>query len=69
MLNENNQVPVIKDFQESYEKGFRCVFYETDERDQQFTVYLKNFTTENIKILKCNEDEGKKLKNYIDQLS
>ncbi len=70
MSNDKNiKTPAIKDFQDSYNEGFRCIFYETNEKDHQFTVYLKNFNTENIKILKCSEGEGAQLKSYIDELS
>lgn len=67
-MKDGDQSPILEDFQNSYEKGYRCVFYETDERDHLFTVYLKNFDTENIKILKCKEQESDALRNYIDQL-
>ncbi len=68
-MKDKNQPPIIQDFQSSYEKGYRCIFFETDERDHLFTVYLKNFDTENIKILKCKEEEGEALKNYIQELN
>ncbi|MBM7616445.1 hypothetical protein [Alkaliphilus hydrothermalis] len=66
---KNDQNRIIKDFQQSYEKGYRCVYYETDEKDKQFTVYLKNFSTENTKVLKCSQEEGAQLKNYINEIS
>ncbi len=67
--NSSGQLSIINDFQSSYEEGYRCIFYETDERDQLFTVYLKNFDTENVKILKCKEKEGEELINYINKLN
>lgn len=61
--------PIIENFRELYDEGYRCINYEIDEKDALFTVYLKNFEKENIKTLKCNAKEGMILKNYIDRIS
>ncbi len=60
---------IIKDFKSLYDEGYRCILYEVDERDNQFTVHLKNFEREEVKIFKCNPADGAILQNYIDRLS
>lgn len=60
---------VIDNFRSLYADGFRCIKYEIDERDNLFTVYLKDFDKEDSKVLKFNAEEGTILKNYIDRLS
>lgn len=61
--------PIIDNFRKLYDKGYRCINYEIDQKDDQFTVYLKNFEKEDTKTLKCNPKDGMLLKNYIDRLS
>lgn len=58
----------IENFKELYENGYRCIFYEIDEKDHFFTVYLKNFENEDIKTIKTGEEEGEELKEYIDKM-
>lgn len=60
---------IIDNFRDLYDQGYRCINYEVDEKDNLFTVYLKNFEKENTKTLKCNAEEGMVLKNYIDRIS
>ena len=61
--------PIIDDFQQLYEDGYRCINYEANANDDQFTVYLKNFEQEKTMVLKCCPKEGMILKNYIDRIS
>jgi hypothetical protein len=61
--------PIIKDFKEIYDQGYRCILYEVDHKDNLFTVHLKNFQNERIKIFKCSPQDGLLLQNYIDRLS
>lgn len=61
--------PIIDNFRELHDNGYRCINYEIDQKDDQFTVYLKNFEKEDIKTLKCNHEDGMILKNYIDRIS
>ncbi|MBU5678227.1 hypothetical protein KQI88_17600 [Alkaliphilus sp. MSJ-5] len=61
--------PIIDNFRMLYDEGYRCINYEIDKKDDQFTVYLKNFEKENTKTLKCNPKDGMVLKNYIDRMS
>ncbi|SET75592.1 hypothetical protein SAMN05660297_03400 [Natronincola peptidivorans] len=61
--------PVIKNFKNLYDEGYRCILYEVDKRDNLFTVHLKNFQNEDTRMFKCNPDEGAVLQNYIDRLS
>lgn len=60
---------IVDNFRDLYDQGYRCINYEVDEKDNLFTVYLKNFEKENTKTLKCNAEEGMVLKNYIDRIS
>lgn len=61
--------PIIKNFKDLYDNGYRCILYEVDEKDNLFTVHLKNFQSEDTTVFKCNPDEGVILQNYIDRLS
>ncbi|MCC5908992.1 MAG: hypothetical protein JJT76_00965 [Clostridiaceae bacterium] len=61
--------PVVKNFKDLYDEGYRCILYEVDEKDDLFTVHLKNFQNEDIRVFKCEADDGAVLKNYIDRLS
>lgn len=60
---------IIDEFKSLYDEGYRCINYEANEKDNLFTVYLKNFEKENISTLECDTGEGAVLKNYIDELS
>lgn len=64
-----NKNPLISDMKELLDKGFRCIYYEVDDKDNMFTVYLKNFDSEKVKVIKCNPSEEVELKEFIDYLS
>lgn len=68
-MNINFDSPVIKNFKEYYDQGYRCILYEVDDNDNMFTVHLKNFNNEQTKLIKCEADDGQVLKNYIDRLT
>ncbi len=68
-MNGEFNCPIIDDFKNLYYDGYRCINYEIDDKDDKFTVYLKNFEKESTKILKCNPKDGMVLKNYIDRMS
>ena len=68
-MNIDFQAPIIKSFKEVHDEGYRCILYEIDEEDNQFTVHLKNFEEEKTRTLKCDPEEGLVLKSYIDRLS
>ncbi len=68
MNKEPNHI-IINKFRHLYDDGYRCINYEINKENHLFTVYLKNFESENIQTLKCNTEEGIVLKNYIDKLS
>lgn len=59
----------MKRLKNLYNEGYRCINYEINERDDLFTVYLKNFEREDTETLKCNVGEGMILRDYIDRLS
>lgn len=66
-MASENQSTVLEAFQKAYEQGYRCIYYGVGE-DDQLTVYLKNFDTEQVTTLKCDPQEGKDLIQYIQQL-
>lgn len=65
----NKKSPLINDVKELLDNGYHCIYYEIDESDNMFTVYLKNFNSEKVKVLKCNRSEEVELKEYIDYLT
>ncbi|SCZ08304.1 hypothetical protein [Alkaliphilus peptidifermentans] len=64
-MNEFSNISIIKDFEESYKQGYRCVYYETDEANNYFNVYLKNFETEKVKTIQSTIEDGEVFKQYI----
>ncbi|MDR5659237.1 hypothetical protein RH915_07015 [Serpentinicella sp. ANB-PHB4] len=68
-MNINFNSEPIKNFKAYYDTGYRCILYEVDQQDNLFTVYLKNFNTEDTRVLKYTPDDGYVLKNYIDRLT
>ncbi len=68
-MNGDFDSPVIQNFKGLYDEGYRCILYEVDEKDNQFTVRLKNFQNEETMVFKCNPMDGVILQNYIDRLS
>ncbi|MDI9476360.1 MAG: hypothetical protein ACOX0L_08735 [Natronincolaceae bacterium] len=67
-MNEEPNLIITDKFKHLYDDGYRCINYEINKEDHLFTVYLKNFETEEIQTLKCDTEEGIILKNYIDRL-
>ncbi len=65
----NNISPGIKDVKEHLNNGYSCIYYGADDNDNMFTVYLKNFNTEKVKVLKFDNSDADELKLFIDQLS
>lgn len=61
--------PIIQNFKDLYDDGYRCILYEVDEVDNLFTVHLKNFQSEGTKVFKCSADDGVILQSYINRLS
>jgi len=54
----------IKDL---YEDGYRCIYY--DGADSNRTIYLKNFDSEDSKVLEVNDEkEFSQFQSYIDDL-
>lgn len=50
-----------------YEDGYRCIYYDGDENNR--TIYLKNFYTENSQVVELNnEQDFSDFKNYIGSL-
>lgn len=49
-----------------YDKGYKCIKYEYNT-DEKLAIYLKNFDSEKIQTLYCDDrKEIKELKEYID---
>ena len=67
-MDINNESPIIKDIKEVLDSGFKCIYYELDDYNK-FTVYLKNFNTEKVKVLKFDKNHAEDIKTYIGQLS
>jgi len=65
----DESIGALRDFQELYKGGYRCVYFEVDEEINSFTAYLKNFDTEKIKVLQCTTEEGNSLMKYINKLN
>lgn len=52
---------------ELYEDGYRCIYH--DNNDSNYTIYLKNFDTENSEVLEFdNDDDFSQFKDYVDNL-
>ncbi|WP_157047117.1 hypothetical protein [Alkaliphilus metalliredigens] len=69
IMYNHSDTPIAEDFQQLYEQGYRCIYYELHEKDQFFIAHLKNFENEDIRELKCSIEDGTNLKNYIDNLN
>lgn len=65
----NYESPIIKDMKEFIDNGYRCIYYEIEDTDNMFTVYLKNFSTEKVKVLKCEKSYEGEIRLFIDQLT
>ncbi len=65
----HNITPAIKDVKAHLNDGYSCIYYENDGNDNMFTVYLKNFHTEKVKVLKFQNSDASELKLFIDQLT
>lgn len=68
MINDEN-IAALRDFQDLYKLGYRCVYFERDENKDSFTAYLKNFETEKVRVLQCSTEEGDFLMKYINKLN
>ncbi|WP_079413704.1 hypothetical protein [Alkalithermobacter paradoxus] len=52
-----------------YEDGYRCIYYDCN-KDEVFTVYLKNFDNEKSETVEINDhNEFGQFKSYIDSLN
>lgn len=68
-MGEKFDYAIIDRFKNLYDGGYRCINYEVNEKNNLFTVYLKNFERETTETLECNSEDGIILRNYIDGLS
>ena len=57
----------LENLKEDYKDGFRCIHAEI--LNDSYTIHLKNFTTEKIKMLSTsNLYEISKIKSYLDSM-
>lgn len=63
----NNIMSNFNKLKDLYEDGYRCIYH--DCVDENYTIYLKNFDSENSEVIELKDtEEFNQFQNYMNDL-